>query len=101
MSAKEYFQRDAERDAFYRTFYQICRRFNVTWSTATPEVRAFIEEATRVTYEQEKAKRNGVSLSTVKPFFWRYSVLKEKAHRCRERSAILAAAQAAIKNPRA
>ena len=42
MSAKEYFQRDAERDAFYRTFYQICRRFNVTWSTATPEVRAFI-----------------------------------------------------------
>ena len=26
MSAKEYFQRDAERDAFYRTFYQICRR---------------------------------------------------------------------------
>ena len=53
MSAKEYFQRDAERETFYRTFYQICRRFNVTWSTATPEVRAFIEEATRVTYEQE------------------------------------------------
>ena len=69
MSAKEYFQRDAERETFYRTFYQICRRFNVTWSTATPEVRAFIEEVTRVTYEQEKAKRNGVSLSTVKPFF--------------------------------
>ena len=66
MSAKEYFQRDAERETFYRTFYQICRRFNVTWSTATPEVRAFIEEVTRVTYEQEKAKRNGVSLSTVK-----------------------------------
>ena len=36
MSAKEYFQRDAERETFYRTFYQICRRFNVTWSTATP-----------------------------------------------------------------
>ena len=69
MSAKEYFQRDAERDAFYCIFYQICRRFNVTWSIATPKVKAFIEEATRVTYEQEKAKRNGVSLSTVKPFF--------------------------------
>ena len=69
MSAKEYFQRDAERETFYRTFYQICRRFNVTWSTATPEVRAFIEEVTRVTYEREKAKRNGVSLSTVNPFF--------------------------------
>mgnify|MGYP000056801823 CR=1 FL=1 len=61
MSAKEYFQRDAEREIFYRTFYQICRRFNVTWSTATPEVRAFIEEVTRVTYEQEKAKRNGAA----------------------------------------
>ena len=56
MDAKEYFQHDPEREAFYRTFYQICRRFNVTWSTATPEVRAFVEEATRVTYEQEKAQ---------------------------------------------
>ena len=57
MDAKEYFQRDPEREAFYRTFYQICRRFNVTWSTATPEVRAFVEEeATRVAYEQEKAQ---------------------------------------------
>lgn len=69
MNAKEYFKRDPEREDFYRIFYQICRRFNVTWSTATPEVRAFVEEATRVTYEQEKARRSGVSLSTVKPFF--------------------------------
>ena len=30
MDAKEYFQRDPEREAFYRTFYQICRRFNVS-----------------------------------------------------------------------
>lgn len=69
MDAKEYFQRDPEREAFYRTFYQICRRFNVTWSTATPEVRAFVEEATRVAYEQEKAQRSGLSPNTVKPFF--------------------------------
>ena len=62
MSAKEYFQRDAERETFYRTFYQICRRFNVTWSTATPEVRAFIEEVTRVTYEREKAKPQQLTL---------------------------------------
>ena len=56
MDAKEYFQRDPEREAFYRIFCQICRRFNVTWSTATPEVRAVVEEATRVAYEQEKAQ---------------------------------------------
>lgn len=68
MDAKEYFQRDPERDAFYRTFYQLCRRFNVTWSTATPEVRAFVEEATRVAYEQEKAQRSGLSPDTIKPF---------------------------------
>ena len=100
MSAKEYFQRDAERETFYRTFYQICRRFNVTWSTATPEVRAFIEEVTRVTYEQEKAKRNGVSLSTVKPFFGEIQRVKETAEHCSERPVILAPAQVAIKSPR-
>ena len=69
MTTQEYFQRDSERDAFYRTFYKICRRFNVTWSTASPEVKAFIEEATRVTYEQEKARQNGEAINTVKPFF--------------------------------
>lgn len=69
MDAQEYFRRDAERDAFYRTFYQVCRRFNVTWSAASPEVKAFIEEATRVTYEQEKARREGKTLESIKPFF--------------------------------
>ena len=70
MDAKEYFQRDPEREAFYRMFYQICRRFNVTWSTATPEVRAFVEEATRVTYEQEKAQRSWLS-----PYTFQYLLL--------------------------
>ena len=69
MTAQEYFQRDPERDAFYRVFYKVCRRFNVTWSTASPEVKAFVEEATRVAYEQEKARRNGEAPGTVKPFF--------------------------------
>ena len=69
MEGKEDFQSGPEREAFYRTFYQICHRFNVTWSTATPEVSAFVEEATRVAYEQEKAQRSGLSSSTVKPFF--------------------------------
>lgn len=69
MTAQEYFQRDPERDTFYRIFYQLCRKFNVTWSAASPEVRAFIEEAARVAYEQDKARRNGEALSTVRPFF--------------------------------
>ena len=68
MTAREYFERDPEREEFYRTFYKICRQFNVTWSAASPEVKAFVEEATRVAYEQGKARRNGENLNTVKPF---------------------------------
>lgn len=69
MTAQDYFNRDPERDAFYRIFAQTCRRFNVTWSNASPEVKAFIEEATRVAYEQDKARRDGLPLSSVKSFF--------------------------------
>lgn len=69
MTAQDYFERDSERESFYRVFYQMCHRFNVTWSAASPEVKAFIEEATRVAYEQDKARRTGMSPDTVKPFF--------------------------------
>ena len=69
MHAQDYFKRDPERDAFYRIFYQTCRQFNVTWSSASPEAKAFVEEATRVAYDQDKARRNGVPLSSVKSFF--------------------------------
>lgn len=69
MNVQDYFNRDPERDVFYRIFHQTCRRFNVTWSSASPEVRAFVEEATRVAYEQDKARRNGAPLSSVKSFF--------------------------------
>lgn len=69
MTAQEYFQRDPERDVFYRIFYETCRRFHVTWSNASPEERAFVEEAARVAYEQDKARRSGMSSDTVKPFF--------------------------------
>lgn len=33
------------------------------------EVKVFVEEATRVAYEQDKARRNGAPLESVKPFF--------------------------------
>ncbi len=69
MNAQDYFNRDPERDTFYRIFYQTCRRFNVTWTSGSPEVKAFVEEATRVAYEQDKVHRSGTSLSSVKSFF--------------------------------
>lgn len=64
-----YFYRDPERDEFYRVFYKTCRQINVVWSAATPEVKAFIEEATRVAYEQQKARKEGRDVSTVRSFF--------------------------------
>lgn len=67
--AAAYFKRDPERDEFYRIFYKTCRQYNVVWSNAAPEVRAFIEEATRVAYEQKKARESGASSSKVRLFF--------------------------------
>ena len=64
-----YFYHDPERDEFYRVFYKTCRQINVVWSAATPEVKAFIEEATRVAYEQQKARKEGRDVSTVRSFF--------------------------------
>lgn len=69
MAVQEYFKRDPERDAFYRIFYQICRRFHATWSAASPEARAFVEEATRVAYKQDKGRRNGAPLESVRSLF--------------------------------
>ena len=67
-NAQGYFNRDPERDAFYLIFYQTCRRINVTWPSASQEVKAFVEEATRVAYDQDKICWNGAPLSSVKSF---------------------------------
>lgn len=67
--AAAYFKRDPERDEFYRIFYKICRQYNVVWSNASPEVKAFVEEATRVAYEQKKVKESGCSSAKLRLFF--------------------------------
>lgn len=41
----------------------------MTWPAASQEVKAFAEEATRVAYEQDKARRNGAPLKSVRPLF--------------------------------
>ena len=68
INAQGYFNRDPERDAFYLISYQTCRRINVTWPSASQEVKAFAEEATRVAYDQDKICWNGAPLSSVKSF---------------------------------
>lgn len=68
--AAQYFRPDsAERDEFYNTFFAVCRRFNINWATASPQEKAFAEEVTRVAYEHQKARREGLPLSTVRSAF--------------------------------
>ena len=67
--AEWYCRRDPEEERFYEIFFQICRKYGVHWASATPKEQAFIEEVTRVTYEQDRARRLGTPLSDVRPSF--------------------------------
>lgn len=64
-----YCRKDPEEERFYEIFFQLCRKYNVRWASATPKERGFIEEVTRVTYERDRALRLGSSLSEVRPSF--------------------------------
>ena len=68
-NAKWYFTHESEKDRlWYETFFSMCKKFNVSWPTATPTQKAFIEEITRVNYERELAKRE-LSSQPVRGFF--------------------------------
>ena len=67
--AEQYFRRDPERDEFYSIFYRVCRQYGVVWSSASAEARAFVEEVTRITYERNKAKKEGRPLSSIRAAF--------------------------------
>ena len=50
--AKWYFDRcSGEADIFDGIFFEMCKRFNVRWSAATPKEKLFIEGITRFEYE--------------------------------------------------
>ena len=66
--AEWYFRKDPE-ERFYDIFFQLCRKYNVRWASASDKERAFIEEITRVTYERDRAVRLGLPLSEVRPAF--------------------------------
>lgn len=67
--AEWYCRKNLEEERFYEIFFQLCRKYHVQWSSATPKERQFIEEVTRVTYERERAQRLGTPLSEVRPSF--------------------------------
>ena len=67
--AKWYFTHEMEEDRlWYRIFFAMCRKFGVSWSKASEEQKAFIEEITRINYERETAKRN-MTMKPVRGFF--------------------------------
>lgn len=67
--AEWYCRKDPEEDRFYDIFFKLCRKYNVSWASATEKEKAFIEEIARVTYERDKAIRTGTPIADVKPAF--------------------------------
>lgn len=67
--AEWYCRRDAEEDRFYDIFFKLCRKYDVSWASASEKEKAFIEEVTRVTYERDLAIRSGKPLSAIRPAF--------------------------------
>ena len=67
--AKWYFTHESEEDRlWYQIFFSMCKKFSVSWPTATPSQRAFIEEITRFNYEREMARQE-LQSQPVRGFF--------------------------------
>lgn len=67
--AEWYCREDPELERFYDIFFRMCRKYSVSWASASDKERAFIEELTRVTYEREKAQRLGLPVENIRPAF--------------------------------
>jgi len=68
--AEWYFTHETAEDRlWYEIFFAMCRKFKISWGSATKKQRAFIEEITRVNFDREMAKRNGQPASQVRGFF--------------------------------
>lgn len=67
--AEWYCRRDPEEERYYNIFFGLCKKYSVSWASATEKEKAFIEEVTRVTYERDKAIRLGQPLSEIRPAF--------------------------------
>ena len=64
-----YCRHDDEEERFYNIFFKLCRKYDVDWASASEKEKAFIEEVTRVTYERDRAIRNGQPLTEVRSSF--------------------------------
>lgn len=53
-----FYPRNGRGQAVVPHFFAMCRKFGVSWSKASEEQKAFIEEITRINYEREETKRS-------------------------------------------
>ena len=49
--------------------FDVCKQFGIKYYSATAKERFFVEEVARVTYERERARKQGLPLSDVRPAF--------------------------------
>lgn len=45
-------------DTFFDTFFELCRKFNIQYSIATTQEKAFIDEVTEFMYKRKKAEED-------------------------------------------
>ena len=56
--AEWYFQQSKASREFYVIFGEICRKYDVMWSEASPAVRACISNLVKLTLERNAAERH-------------------------------------------
>ena len=59
---------DEQELAYTKLFFELCKKFGIQYSSATPKERKFIDEVTRVTWEKS-AGNPGAELSRFVPAF--------------------------------
>lgn len=64
-----YCRRDQDAERFYEIFFKLCRKYHVSWASASAKEKAFVEEITRVTFEREQAQLDGAPLTSVRESF--------------------------------
>lgn len=65
-----YFAVPSEQELEYTDLlFDVCKQFGIKYYSATAKEQFFVEEVARVTYERERAQRQGLPLSDVRPAF--------------------------------
>ena len=58
---QQYLDTESNSRLFFDTFFELCRKFNIQYSIATTQEKAFIDEVTESIYERKKSERDGKS----------------------------------------